>query len=682
MDVTDFVKQCEVVVVNRDFAGAVACAAEYVANIADYKTVTKAQIREMVRRAAESAEDKMILEHVGLMDAAISNLVKRIEVLRALQPNVFVCSNSWGFGQVIKVDAFYGRITIDFANKSGHVMSLAVAGQSLTVADEAHIMTRLLNDRQGILDMAAKKPGELIRLFLRSYGPTAVTRIEAILVSSEILTEGMWKKFWESVRRSAKSEKAPIQIPIKRTEPVILLDVAEDYGGKWLKQFKACRVPKSIYDMVIVYLANRKEELTNEYRDAFAARLKYALLGTYKADPSRYVQIACLLERLGYSTSIEIEEQCAYLLDEDDPCYLTAAEGLAARDVVALFTFIQKHCPTCKPVLLGAISGMSSVCLSSFLDVMKLDPETGAEVGKLLTASETVPTLLVWTLRNRKNANDAWHLPSLGELMVQAIHVIEQRLSGEALKMRNTLQSFFDSAKWLDDACTQLTVFERQVVFQRIQAAYAWETASQRNVLTRMIKNDADLARFKRQVATKAVVEHFTSWRSLADLQIAHEHLVRVEMPKNAHDISTARSYGDLRENFEYHTAKDYQRQLISRQEEMDLTLKLIKGADFADATADVVMSGTTVSIDTGRSKDVVYTILGELDRDEALNIISCKSRMALALLGKHVGDAVEIPSIKGSIKGKIKQIVLPNAKIRTWLNFRPEATTETKPQA
>ncbi len=675
MDVSEFLKKCESVVESHDFAGALACAADYVAHTDDYKTITKAQIREMIRRTATTAEEKLILENVSLMDATISNLIKRITVLLNIKPGAYVCSNSWGFGKVVKIDTFYSKVTIDFNGKQDHIMSLAVAGQSLVIADENHIMTRLLHDRDAVLDLAAKKPGDLMRLFLKSYGPTVVTKIEEILVDNGIIAKDAWKKFWEKVRQSAKSETSPIEIPTKRTMPVVLLESVEDYGDSWLKKFKACRVPKTIFDDVTTYITSHKgEALSADYAAAFSARLHFALLGTYKAEPSRYVQIMNLMEALGYSSEEEITEQCDYLLDEDDLTYLVAAKGLPARDIAQMVTFLLKYRPTSKEMLLTSLPSMSGVCLNAFLDVLKDDVDTGVVVAKHLTASESVPALLVWALRNRKTISENWKIPCLSELMIQAIHVIEQRLSGESLKMRNTLQAFFDSVKWLEEVCATLSAFERQIIFQRVQAAFGWETASQRNIINRMIKIDPELAKFKRQVAAAVIVEHHTSWRSLAEAQQALDQLTRVDLPKNAQDIATARSYGDLRENFEYHAAKDQQRQLLSRQSDLAQTLKRQKGTDFADATTGAVMAGTTVTFTVG-SDTQTYTILGDLDRDEALNIISCKSRLALAVIGKKVGESAMIPTLKGDTLAEITKIELPNAAIKAWLDVRPAST-------
>jgi transcription elongation GreA/GreB family factor len=159
----------------------------------------------------------------------------------------------------------------------------------------------------------------------------------------------------------------------------------------------------------------------------------------------------------------------------------------------------------------------------------------------------------------------------------------------------------------------------------------------------------------------------------LAAFKFDYEHLVNVEIPENAREIATARSYGDLRENAEYQMAKEKQHTLISKQEQMNRTLRLLKATDFASATTEKVQMGTSVTINLN-GQTLTYTILGELDSDEALNIISCRSRLAEALLNKTAGEEVVIPTVNGPAKAKIVTIAPINDAVKAWLAAIPTA--------
>ena len=105
----------------------------------------------------------------------------------------------------------------------------------------------------------------------------------------------------------------------------------------------------------------------------------------------------------------------------------------------------------------------------------------------------------------------------------------------------------------------------------------------------------------------------------------------------------------------------------------MDRTLKLLKTTDFSGVGTEVAAMGTRVTVETKHGTQV-YTILGELDRDEALNIISCRSRLAMALIGQRVGATVELPDERGLTAATIKAIEPIDDQVRAWLAQIPTA--------
>jgi transcription elongation GreA/GreB family factor len=191
-----------------------------------------------------------------------------------------------------------------------------------------------------------------------------------------------------------------------------------------------------------------------------------------------------------------------------------------------------------------------------------------------------------------------------------------------------------------------------------------------------MLKLDPTLTECKKTLAPQSqTVVNWTSWRSLAEHQLQYKKLVEVDLPKNSRDIAVARSYGDLRENFEYQAAKDYQRQLLQHQAEMQIELKQVKGADFANVPFDKAGPGTTVALRMTDGSLRTYTILGEWDRDEQLNIVSCKTRMALCLDGKTVGESVMLPGATGEEPALIEAIRPLDETILKWIKTLPGET-------
>ena len=139
---------------------------------------------------------------------------------------------------------------------------------------------------------------------------------------------------------------------------------------------------------------------------------------------------------------------------------------------------------------------------------------------------------------------------------------------------------------------------------------------------------------------------------SLAEKKAAYDKLIKEEIPQNREDIKIARSYGDLRENFEYKSAKEYQRVLMKRQGDWERDLKLAQPTDFLNPDTSKVSIGTIVSLDAvSGGEPLTYTVLGAWDSDPDNGIIAYLSERGNAILDKAVGTEVEFPLGDGEMK-------------------------------
>jgi transcription elongation GreA/GreB family factor len=117
---------------------------------------------------------------------------------------------------------------------------------------------------------------------------------------------------------------------------------------------------------------------------------------------------------------------------------------------------------------------------------------------------------------------------------------------------------------------------------------------------------------------------------------------VKVKIPANSKDIALARSYGDLRENHEYKSAKEMQKVLMRRKSELERDLARARGTDFANPRTDIVSIGTHVTLnDTASGATEQFTILGAWDGDPDKHIISYLTPVGQALLNQPLnGEA------------------------------------------
>ena len=122
--------------------------------------------------------------------------------------------------------------------------------------------------------------------------------------------------------------------------------------------------------------------------------------------------------------------------------------------------------------------------------------------------------------------------------------------------------------------------------------------------------------------------------------------------------ISTAREHGDLKENAEYHAAKEQQGFIEGRIQELNAKLALANVIDITKLSGEKVVFGATVSfVDVDTDEESNYQIVGADESDLQKNKISISSPIARALIGKSVGDTLSIPIPKGKIEIEILEV-------------------------
>jgi transcription elongation GreA/GreB family factor len=185
-----------------------------------------------------------------------------------------------------------------------------------------------------------------------------------------------------------------------------------------------------------------------------------------------------------------------------------------------------------------------------------------------------------------------------------------------------------------------------------------FEELNKRSLLGRIVRVYPEMQALLEGESGERQEALIVSWESLERRKEEYEDLIRKKIPENTREIAVARSHGDLRENFEFKAAKEMQRVLQRRQAEMEVALSRARGTDFLNVDSSIVSIGTIVTyrnIDTGAAQ--TYTILGAWDGKVELGILSYQSAIAQALLGKKLGDQVELPTETGTEKVELVSI-------------------------
>jgi transcription elongation factor GreA len=137
--------------------------------------------------------------------------------------------------------------------------------------------------------------------------------------------------------------------------------------------------------------------------------------------------------------------------------------------------------------------------------------------------------------------------------------------------------------------------------------------------------------------------------QGLTQMEEELKQLKSVERPEVIRAIAQAREHGDLSENAEYHAARERQSFIEGRLAELEDKIARSEVIDVATLSGKTVKFGATVTIvDEDTDEELTYQLVGEVEADVKAGRLAINSPLARALIGKSVGDSVDVMTPKG----------------------------------
>ena len=141
-------------------------------------------------------------------------------------------------------------------------------------------------------------------------------------------------------------------------------------------------------------------------------------------------------------------------------------------------------------------------------------------------------------------------------------------------------------------------------------------------------------------------------------LQAEVKDLKQVKRPRCVKDIEEALEHGDLKENAEYHAAKEMQKNIDNRLDELSTIIAKAKIVDPTELEhAKISFGSTVVMTDMDTDEEVTYTIVGGCESNPDMGLISFGSPLAKQLLGKEEGDEVKVRLPSGEKEFEIEEV-------------------------
>ena len=137
------------------------------------------------------------------------------------------------------------------------------------------------------------------------------------------------------------------------------------------------------------------------------------------------------------------------------------------------------------------------------------------------------------------------------------------------------------------------------------------------------------------------------------------DHLKKVERPRITKAIAEAREHGDLKENAEYHAAREQQSFAEGRIQEIESKLSQAQVIDITKMSEGdkVIFASTVTLLNMDNDETVIYQIVGDDEADVKAGKISVNSPIARGLIGKEVGDVASIQTPAGITEFEIDQV-------------------------
>ena len=156
--------------------------------------------------------------------------------------------------------------------------------------------------------------------------------------------------------------------------------------------------------------------------------------------------------------------------------------------------------------------------------------------------------------------------------------------------------------------------------------------------------------------------KNILTYEGLQKYESELEHLKVVKRKEVAQKIKEAREQGDLSENAEYDAAKDEQRDIEARIEELEKILKNAEVVDEDEVDLDKINIGCLIKIlDVEFNEELEYKIVGSTEANSLKGKISNESPVGKALMGHKVGDTVEVETQAGLLSYKVLEIQRSN---------------------
>ena len=573
------------------------------------------------------------------------------ERLSQLAPGSFCLHKAWGSGKVTDWDLFGGNVTIDFEREPGRVMGLKLALEKTEPLEAEDFRSQKIDKIEELRAQAQSDPATVVVQTLEAHGGSMKPdQIDRVLCGS-VVPEEDYKKWWDRAKKAMR-ESHRVVVPSKRNESLVLRETDLSPVQTLISDFDGAN---SLRDKAKILddLRKHSRALVDEgAAEGLLAKIEEISRKGLKLHLGDALDLLAgrdeLLESL---KDVNLADNALRLHD-----VLASASGALAPEMAGLPAARQRRIYESFPEAFGdewvekILGVFDRVGTRGVAEIAKMFSDRG-QMGTLLEHIRSAlsrhalgPDALAWICRERKRASEEVFNHEVGSAILS---VIEQDSTDEGPRRTLRLQNYLmEDGELIADLLSGVDMNEVRNFSRKLLQSPAFAELDRKSLMARVIKAHPEAQELVTGDDGPRKETLIVSWDSLEKRKAEYEDLVNKRIPGNIKEIAIARSYGDLRENFEYKAAKQMQAVLARRKTELEKDLDNAQGSDLMGAETSSVNIGTIVTLESEGGTEQ-YTVLGAWDSDPDKRIVSYMSEIGQALIGKKVGDKVQFRDLE-----------------------------------
>ncbi len=568
-----------------------------------------------------------LLETFGLHRATedIPKTWEKVERLRQLlrfDRGAIVTMAGKGAGRVVDVNVALGKLKVDFERIAGVSIGFSAAPKVLTALDLDHFLRQKLDSPDRLAEIAKSDPPELLRLLLTSEPDLTATEVR------ESVAGLVAKKSWSSWWTKARNHPQVVSTGKGARQKYQWAATSEAADSEVLAQFAKADLKQQLG------ILKRETKRNPEVALDLARALVKQATDLRDQAPASALTILATVERAGLTEALPDWTTDDLLGAASEPlrALRDIQDRTLRRKAFDRLREVRSDWPELYVTALGQEAD-ARILKTLFSRAWEERRDAVSDfVDRLLSQPQKQPAAFVWLMETLTQT------PYFGER--NPLRALSQLLRAEDLTEfaphRATLRGIFD------DGTTTAELIGRLDEDQAERAAEVIDRSHLEDYLRERLKTALELKFPKLSSGSTAAQALYATRAAIQKRRNDLKALLEEEIPANRQAIEEARALGDLRENFEYKSARQRHEYLAARAQQLENDLKRAQPIDFDLVDGAEVRIGSVLDLRSASGAERQLSVLGPWESDPEAGVISYESDAGESLLGKKAGATID----------------------------------------